>query len=145
MGRKRYPSYAVAVWCRWLGTSRYYAYYQYQATKPKSVAHDAVKYWLFLNATTNLWKQKHSFYLTTSWYPCFSLWHYLSHEVAIIDIKVYAITLSRTSYGSNSAVTGNYLQCQFDVGSKQQIIVADLTYICVNHHCKLFMCTTEFI
>ena len=34
---------------------------------------------------------------------------------------------------SNSAVTANHLHRQFDVGSKQQIIVADLSYIRVNH------------
>ncbi|MCO6504955.1 MAG: hypothetical protein J6568_06015 [Snodgrassella sp.] len=34
---------------------------------------------------------------------------------------------------SNSAVTANHLQRQFNVGSKQQIIVADLSYIRVNH------------
>jgi putative transposase len=33
---------------------------------------------------------------------------------------------------SNSSVTANHLQRQFDVRTKQQIIVADLTYIRVN-------------
>ncbi len=40
---------------------------------------------------------------------------------------------------NNSAVTANHLQRQFDVGSKQQIIVADLTYIRVNL-CWNYLC-----
>ncbi|WP_239349237.1 IS3 family transposase [Snodgrassella communis] len=40
---------------------------------------------------------------------------------------------------NNSAVTANHLQRQFDVGTKQQIIVADLTYIRVNH-CWNYLC-----
>ncbi|MCO6514634.1 MAG: hypothetical protein J6586_12545 [Snodgrassella sp.] len=40
---------------------------------------------------------------------------------------------------SNSAATANYLPRQFDVGSKQQIIMADLSYIGVNHHCN-YLC-----
>ncbi|MCO6504177.1 MAG: hypothetical protein J6568_01995 [Snodgrassella sp.] len=36
----------------------------------------------------------------------------------------------------NSVVTANLLQRQFDVGTKQQIIVTDLSYIRANHHCN---------
>ncbi|PIT52467.1 hypothetical protein [Snodgrassella alvi] len=34
---------------------------------------------------------------------------------------------------SNSAATANHLQRLFDVGTKRQIVVADLSYIRVNH------------
>ncbi|PIT20500.1 hypothetical protein BHC46_08000 [Snodgrassella alvi] len=40
---------------------------------------------------------------------------------------------------SNSAASANHLPRQFDVGSKQQIIVADLSYIGVSHHCN-YLC-----
>ncbi|WP_180296860.1 hypothetical protein [Snodgrassella communis] len=40
---------------------------------------------------------------------------------------------------SNSAAIANRLQRQFDVGTKQQIVVADLIYIRVNH-CWNYLC-----
>ncbi|MCO6561373.1 MAG: hypothetical protein J6574_09835 [Gilliamella sp.] len=40
---------------------------------------------------------------------------------------------------SNSAAIANRLQRQFDVGAKQQIIVADLSYIGVNQH-RNYLC-----
>ncbi|MCO6505345.1 MAG: hypothetical protein J6568_08030 [Snodgrassella sp.] len=40
---------------------------------------------------------------------------------------------------SNSAVTANLLQRQLDVDSKQQLIVAGLSYIRANHYCN-YLC-----
>jgi hypothetical protein len=37
---------------------------------------------------------------------------------------------------SNSAATVNHLHASWIIGSKQQIIVAGLSYIGVNHHCN---------
>ncbi|WP_239363470.1 IS3 family transposase [Snodgrassella communis] len=125
---------------RCLGISRHYAYYQCKTTKQKSVAHYADKILtIFKRSYQSYGTRRIRFALQQAGISVSR--RYIARVMKSLSlVSKYTIKRYRGyQTASNSAFTANYLQRQFDVGTKQQIIVADLTYIRVNH-CWNYLC-----
>jgi len=121
--------------CQYLGLSRHYAYYQCKENKHKSVARYADKiltifkrsYQSYGTRRIRLALQKDGIRVSRRYVARVMKSLLLSSKYTIKRYKRHQAEV-------NEKAIANHLQRQFDVGDKQQVIVADLTYIQVNRH-----------
>jgi hypothetical protein len=111
--------YAVAALCFCLGISKHYAYYQCQTTKRKLVAHYVDKILTICKYSYQSYGGKRiRFALQPAGISVFR--RYIARVMKSLSlISKYTIKRYRGHQtASNSAVTANHLQRQFDVGTK---------------------------
>jgi len=121
--------------CQYLGLSRHYAYYQCKENKHRSVARYADKiltifkrsYQSYGTRRIRLALQKDGIRVSRRYVARVMKSLLLSSKYTIKRYKRHQAEV-------NEKAIANHLQRQFDVGDKQQVIVADLTYIQVNRH-----------
>ncbi|WP_144366101.1 IS3 family transposase, partial [Snodgrassella communis] len=118
----------------------HYAYYQCKTTKRQLIAHYADKILtIFKRSYQSYGTRRIRFALQQAGISVSR--RYIARVMKSLSlVSKYTIKRYRGyQTASNSAATANRLQRQFDVGTKQQIVVADLIYIRVNH-CWNYLC-----